>query len=405
MNKHSTLEKQVDFLSEKGIVIDDMISLTNFLSAAPYQKSVNQLKIYYATSNVDYINNECFRGRNSNELISDYYRILRHSHHMLGKILMIENKIKNALFNDMNQLFEHNKDRYEATVLQILSHTKNAREYAFPNESDEVQIESLYTNKIYKVINAASMRELRDIFSILTSEGIAITNLKAQLEIIIPTNNRMKSVAKREYFNNINVKTLDTQTQREVKQIITGELVNLISEALKENIRPQELLESKENLIISKFSNTKKNQFFKSYQSQLVAVKGGIDSTKMRNTIKKELKTNDDFQNILDEFFKNQNSLIMQVAISELAKQSKLTNVDVASYRERISLNIWMENYILVKKHSTLASFRNTISHGNTLLITLKTQKEKEYLESIISSILTDKESDYKGVLYKNIMR
>lgn len=406
MNKHCNIEDQIMFLEQKGVLINNKAEIENFLSEIPFQRSFNQLKYYYADTKEEYENTRCFEGMESQELQSKYLEILKDSHDLLNEILKFENKVKNALFFDMLEVYNSNEALYIEIVNETISKTKKASQFAFPNSTqiEKENIEKLYKEKIYKVINASSLKELRDIVNILFGHNVSLNNLYTTVENSIETTEKMKDEAKKQYFVKLLTENEVESIKVQLHSIIESDFKNIFAKSFITNEFPLKIIKESENNILKYIGSSKLNKFFKDNQAELNVFKTQIDSTKVKSKIKKDIENSDQFKKLIKIFIDANDDCIYIRMLRELSKASSETKCDVTSYRNRLNCDFEIDYMVLIKKFAIISSFRNTISHGNTLIITLKPQKEKIYIEAILKSLLnTENRDDYIELLYKDI--
>lgn len=400
MNKYSSVKEQLDYLKAINLKITNELALENFLWDVPFQRSINQLKFYYSKCDTEYREATCFYRKDSQDLIVQYKATLSDSHKILNNILIFENKIKNALFFDLLEVYKCDKMLYSSLITSMQHKTKKARQFAFPDldESDNQNIQELYKGKIYKIINTSSLKELRDIIEEFNCSSVKLENLYSIVNQSIKTTNKMIDSSKKEHANMLsnNLEIAITEI-KVIEPLIKSDFVSIFSEALINNIYPIEVINNSYTRLISNISKSKIKKFFKENEEKLSQFKDQVNTDQLKSRVKKQIEVNDIFNTLVKLFVENNSREIYKI----LALSSSKTECDVVSYRSRMSNSKEVKYYILIKKLAIVSSFRNTISHGNTLLITIKPRKDRLYVEEVLKSFLmTSSEQKYIKLLY-----
>lgn len=400
MNKYSSIKDQLKYLKDINLKTIDELALENFLWDVPFQRSINQLKFYYSKSDIEYKDASCFSRRDSQELIMQYSELLNDSHMMLNNILIFENKIKNALFFDLLEVYKWNQALYSTLILSILQRTKKARQFAFPDseELDAQTIQELYREKIYKIINASSLKELRDIIEELNEASVELSNLSKIVEENIKTTTKMIDNSKKECANLLGHDSkISSEAKYNIELIIRTDFVYVFSEALINNTYPIDIINHSSTRLIGNISKTKIKKFFKENYSDLSDFKEQINADQLKSKLRKEIERNKVFTKLVIMFVEENCNEIYRL----LALSNSETTCDVASYRNRLYETKEVSHHILIKKLAIVSSFRNTISHGNTLLITIKPRKDRLYIETVLYSFLfSSNMKEYIKLLY-----
>lgn len=400
MNKYSSVKEQLDYLKDINLKITDEVALENFLWDVPFQRSINQLKFYYSKSDAEYREATCFYRKDSQDLIAQYESLLSDSHKILNNALIFENKIKNALFFDLLEVYKCDETLYSSLIVSILQKTKKARQFAFPDlaESDNQSIQELYKEKIYKIINASSLKEIRDIIEELYCSCVKLENLYNVVDRSIETTNKMMDSSKKEHANMLsNNHEMTIEEKNDIVLLVKSDFASIFSEALINDIYPIEVINNLTTRLISNVSKSKIKKFFRENEEVLSEFKNQVNTDQLKSRVKKQIEVNESFNTLVKLFVENNCREIYKI----LALSNSKTECDVVSYRNRMPNSKEVSYYILIKKLAMVSSFRNTISHGNTLLITIKPRKDRVYVEAVLKSFLMkSNEQEYIRLLY-----
>lgn len=149
--------------------------------------------------------------------------------------------------------------------------------------------------------------------------------------------------------------------------------------------------------LISNVSKSKIKKFFRENEEVLSEFKNQVNTDQLKSRVKKQIEVNESFNTLVKLFVENNCREIYKI----LALSNSKTECDVVSYRNRMPNSKEVSYYILIKKLAMVSSFRNTISHGNTLLITIKPRKDRVYVEAVLKSFLMkSNEQEYIRLLY-----